>query len=102
MSAADTNIAIPAVAYLGLSAETGELSDNHDVISLKAENLYSLNRNLGGPDTSRSRGRTSSKPQEEGGSWSWFLFKVVLFFGALVGGYFGWTIYRTKMRASRF
>lgn len=104
LSATDTNIAIPAVAYLGLSAETGELSDNHDIISLKAENLYSVNRNSGsrGSDTSRGRGRPSTKPQKESGSWSWFFFKVILFFGAIVGGYFGWTIYRTKVRSSRF
>ena len=32
--------AIPNVAYLGFSAETGELSDNHDIISVKSKNLY--------------------------------------------------------------
>ncbi|OQD75285.1 hypothetical protein PENDEC_c007G01944 [Penicillium decumbens] len=105
LNADETNIAIPSVAYLGLSAETGELSDNHDIISLKAENLYSLNRNAGsrGSDSSRGRGRGSSgKSTKESGSWSWFLFKVVLFFGAIVGGYFGYTTYRTKARSSRF
>lgn len=102
----EANIAIPSVAYLGLSAETGELSDNHDIISLKAENLYSVNNknNAGGSrgDSSRSGRGRSSKAQKQSGSWSWFLFKVVLFFGAIVGGYFGWTIYRTKARSSRF
>ncbi|KAJ6108684.1 hypothetical protein N7523_010007 [Penicillium sp. IBT 18751x] len=106
LNAEETNIAIPSVAYLGLSAETGELSDNHDIISLKAENLYSLNRNSGsrGSDSTKGRGRGSSntKPPREKGNWTWFLFKVVLFFGAIVGGYFGYTIYRTKARSSRF
>ncbi|KAJ5133247.1 hypothetical protein N7526_004612 [Penicillium atrosanguineum] len=106
LNAEETNIAIPSVAYLGLSAETGELSDNHDIISLKAENLYSLNRNGGsrGSDSSKGRGRGGSniRPPKEKGSWTWFLFKVVLFFGAIVGGYFGYTIYRTKARSSRF
>ncbi|KAJ5223818.1 hypothetical protein N7468_008360 [Penicillium chermesinum] len=105
LSSEDANIAIPSVAYLGLSAETGELSDNHDIISLKAENLYSVNNknNAGGSrgDSSRGRGR-SSRGQKKSGSWSWFLFKWVLFFGAIAGGYFGWTIYRTKNRSSRF
>ncbi|KAJ5112659.1 L-type lectin-like domain-containing protein [Penicillium argentinense] len=101
------SIAIPSVAYLGLSAETGELSDNHDIISLKAENLYSVNRNSGGRNSDsgkdRGRGRTSNKSsQEKSSSWSWFLFKAILFIGAIVGGYFGWTIYRTKARSSRF
>lgn len=106
LNADEANIAIPSVAYLGLSAETGELSDNHDVISLKAENLYSLNRNSGsrGSDSSRGRNRggSGSKAPKESGSWTWFLFKVVLFFGVIVGGYFGYTIYRTKARSSRF
>lgn len=108
LNAEDTNIAIPSVAYLGLSAETGELSDNHDIVSLKAENLYALNRNAGNKDSDgpKSRGRGGSggsrSSQKESGSWSWFFFKIILFFGACVGGYFGWTIYRTKARASRF
>ncbi|KAJ5113705.1 hypothetical protein N7456_002239 [Penicillium angulare] len=107
LSAEDSNIAIPSVAYLGLSAETGELSDNHDIISLKAENLYSVGRKDGagnrGSEKSSGRGRSSSpKAKKESGSWTWFLFKVVLFFGAVVGAYFGWTVYRTKARSSRF
>ncbi|KAJ5172829.1 hypothetical protein N7492_005422 [Penicillium capsulatum] len=106
LSADDTKIAIPSVAYLGLSAETGELSDAHDIISLKAENLYSLGRNAGGKgsDSGRGKGRSSSSSSQEksSGSWSGFFFKVILFFGAIAGAYFGWTIYRTKARASRF
>ncbi|KAJ5907738.1 hypothetical protein N7495_000420 [Penicillium taxi] len=102
LSADEHKIAIPSVAYLGLSAETGELSDNHDIVSLKADNLYSVSRSSGnrGPDTrGPNRGGNSKK---KSGSWSWFLFKIVLFFGAIGGGYFGWTIYRTKTRSSRF
>lgn len=106
LNAEDSNIAIPSVSYLGISAETGELSDNHDIISLKAENLYSLNGNGNGAKGSsdgRSKGRpASSKAPKEGGSWTWFLFKTLLFFGAIVGAYFGYTIYRTKARSSRF
>jgi mannose-binding lectin 2 len=108
LNAEDSNIAIPSVAYLGLSAETGELSDNHDIISLKAENLYSLNRgnNAGGkgPSDGRSKGRATNpnKAPTESGSWTWFLFKTILFIGAVVGAYFGYTVYRTKVRSSRF
>ncbi|RJE20890.1 hypothetical protein PHISCL_06786 [Aspergillus sclerotialis] len=105
LTAPQTNIAIPSVAYLGLSAETGELSDNHDVISLKAQNLY----NIGGTTDNRgpaggagSGNRASVKPPQEKGGWAWFLFKFVLFLGAIVGGYFGWTIYRTRQGYSRF
>ncbi|CAL5869821.1 uncharacterized protein PFLUO_LOCUS4051 [Penicillium psychrofluorescens] len=108
LSADEANIAIPSVAYLGLSAETGELSDAHDIISLKAENLYSISRgqNNAGSRGPSSDGRTSNKfpPKKDtgGGGWLWFLFKTVLFFAAIGGGYMGWTIYRTKARSSRF
>lgn len=110
LSAEDSNIAIPSVSYLSLSAETGELSDNHDIISLKSENLYSMNRNSNagkGPSESRSkgRGRPANKPTQdikESGSWAWFFFKVVMFIAVVVGAYFGWTAYRTKVRSSRF
>lgn len=34
----------------------------------------------------------------EGGSWTWFLMKFILFGLALTGAYVGFTIYRTKQR----
>ncbi|KAL8737694.1 MAG: hypothetical protein Q9190_008085, partial [Brigantiaea leucoxantha] len=33
-------LTLPSVAYLGFSAETGELHDNHDVISVETKNKY--------------------------------------------------------------
>ncbi|KAG0160703.1 hypothetical protein PDIDSM_8233 [Penicillium digitatum] len=107
LSAEKSNIAIPPVTYLGLSAETGELSDNHDIISLKVDNLYSPNRNNNNKDKTtedrpQGRVRSSPKPVGEKSSWSWFFFKTILFFAVIVGGYFGWTVYRTKARSSRF
>lgn len=107
LNAEDANIAIPSVAYLGLSAETGELSDNHDIVSLKTQNLYSV----GGPprtnrgsssSSSRDKAQVKSAKTEEGGSWGWFLFKAVLLLVAVAGGYVGWTAYRAKTRYSRF
>ena len=114
LDAEKTNIAIPSVAYLGLSAETGELSDNHDIISLKTQNLYSISgspppTNRGSSSSNRDRGNAkNSKKQDSksssggGGGWLWFLFKVVLFFAAIAGGYVGWTAYRARQRYSRF
>ncbi|BCR96318.1 legume-like lectin family protein [Aspergillus luchuensis] len=106
LTAPEYNIAIPSVAYLGFSAETGELSDNHDIISVKAQNLYSV----GGGSGSSSSGSRSGKGRDTGrvkrrkqkGSWGWFLFKTILFFAVVVGGYVGYTAYRTKHRYSRF
>jgi len=99
--------AIPSVAYLGFSAETGELSDNHDIVSVQAKNLYSTKGQEdrapfknGAKD--KGRGRKPYKAQKQSGSWTWFLFKIVLFFMAIGGGYVGWTAYRSSKRSHRF
>lgn len=106
VTAPETNIAIPSVAYLGLSAETGELSDSHDIVSLKAHNLYNIGPNTGSQapaSGSNSNNRPSYvKPPPEKGGWGWFLFKTVMFFAAVVGCYIGWTVYRAKQGSSRF
>lgn len=107
--------AIPSVAYLGFSAETGELSDNHDIIKVETKNLYDTKgRDAAGNllKNSKGSGKTSGKvtshgkaPKEPrvGGSWSWFLFKIVLFFVVVGGGYVGYTAWRTqKRRTHRF
>ncbi|KAA8650738.1 legume-like lectin family protein [Aspergillus tanneri] len=107
LTAPDANIAIPSVAYLGFSAETGELSDNHDIISVKSSNLYSIggskstsSNRASSPKNDRARVRTNSQKQNR--SWGWVLFKIVLFFGAVAGCYVGYTVYRTRQRYSRF
>lgn len=102
LTAPETNIAIPSVAYLGFSGETGELSDNHDIVSVKSQNLYSV-----GPSSRSSRGPSADsgrvkKTKKRKGSWSGFLFKTVLFFVAVAGCYVGFTMYRNKKRYSRF
>ena len=108
LNAEEANIAIPSVAYLGLSAETGELSDNHDVISLKTQNLYSIGGpagpSRGSSSAAKDKGhvKTSKKQESGGGGWGWFLVKTILFFVAIAGGYLGWTAYRARQRYSRF
>ncbi|BDD59313.1 hypothetical protein MPDQ_002732 [Monascus purpureus] len=106
LTAPETNIAIPSVAYLGLSAETGELSDNHDIISLKTQNLYSVGGGDAGrrPQTTGSgnRRQPARQKEKESGGWAWFLFKTIFFFAAVYGGYIGWKTYKAKQRYSRF
>lgn len=102
--------AIPSVAYLGFSAETGELSDNHDIISVSTKNLYDTKGRdaTGAKHTtkgssksgSKSSGTKAPKESREGGSWTWFLFKIVLFFAVVAGGYVGFTAWRTQKRRS--
>ncbi|KAF2270214.1 vesicular integral-membrane protein VIP36 precursor [Lojkania enalia] len=91
---------VPPVAYLGFSAETGELSDNHDIITVKTLNLYQHNTGSNaGAAVKGAAGSTSSfTPKKEGGSWTWFFMKFVLFGLALTGAYVGFTIYRTRQR----
>ena len=95
---------IPSVAYLGFSAETGELSDNHDIISVATKNLYDTKArdNVMNKQAPGSKGdrRNAFKKKKEGGSWSWFFFKVVLFFMVAGGGYVGYTAWRTQQKRS--
>ena len=96
-------LTLPSVSYLGFSAETGELSDNHDIISVQTSNKY-INKGYteqGSTTTDSSKGGRKGRQfnqQREGGSWKWFFFKVILFFGVVVGGYVGWTMYRANQR----
>jgi len=95
---------IPSVAYLGFSAETGELSDNHDIISVSTKNLYDTKSR---PDPLSKQGssggrKKNKKVKETTGSWSWFFFKVLLFFLVAGGGYVGYTAWRTQKRSHRF
>lgn len=88
---------IPSVAYLGFSAETGELSDNHDIINVFTKNLYDTKKTTdygpSGKDKTRKGKKGDSTPKEKG-SWSWFLIKIVIFFVVVGGGYVGYTAWR--------
>ena len=101
-------VKIPSVAYLGFSAETGELNDNFDVIEVQTKNLYTTqpanpgNKNKPGPTRKKSQENRNRGGDSEGGSWTWFFVKVVLFILVAGGGYVGYTVYRTQKRGSRF
>ncbi|KAG9246982.1 lectin family integral membrane protein-like protein [Calycina marina] len=93
---------IPSVSYLGFSAETGELSDNHDIISVHTNNLYDTKKKTdytdtgkGSPKAGRAK-RKSKKSQKSKGSWSWFLFKIVMIFVVAGGVYVGYTAWRAQ------
>lgn len=107
------DVKIPSVSYLGFSAETGELSDNHDIINVNTKNLYDAN--------SRSQSRKSSSDQKKAdrarkmqnhnysgsssGSgifgWLWFFFKMMAGIATFGGiGYIGYTTYRARQRRS--
>lgn len=95
---------MPTVSYLGFSAETGELSDNFDLISVESRNLYSPagysggNQGQGGQTSDRKGGKGRPSSSKQGGSWTWFFFKLFVFCALVGGGYVGWTMYRTQKR----
>lgn len=90
--------AIPQVAYLGFSAETGELSDNHDIISIEAKNLYQSQSTGGKGTPGSSRGKKATPKQS--GSWTWFFMKTIFFFMVVGGAYAGYTAWRTNQKRS--
>lgn len=99
------NVKLPTVAYLGFSAETGQLADNHDIIKVDTKNLYSPSGSTSTGDSSsdftKGRGRKAEdafKYVESEGTWFGFLLKIVLFFLVVVGAYVGFTIYRSRRR----
>ncbi|TQS35741.1 hypothetical protein Golomagni_03829 [Golovinomyces magnicellulatus] len=96
--------AIPAVAYLGFSAETGELSDNHDIIEVSTNNLYDTKtRDKSGKTTSGPSKKDKGGHSKEETSWSLFLFKISLFCICVAGAYVGFTAWRThRNRSHRF
>lgn len=92
---------LPNIAYLGFSAETGELSDNHDIISVTAKNLYLT------PGSNRStpggKRKGNGKPQQKKSSgWMWFFAKIVMLILAVGGAYAGYTAWRAKSKTHRF
>ncbi|KAI9815548.1 MAG: hypothetical protein M1827_002682 [Pycnora praestabilis] len=97
-------VSIPSVTYLGFSAETGELSDNHDIVKVDTRNLYQAPAYSGPSGSSGKQKGKSYDPNRasSGGSWVWFFVKIVLFFAVCGGGYTGFTMWRASNRGSRF
>ncbi|KAI4174573.1 MAG: hypothetical protein LQ343_002146 [Gyalolechia ehrenbergii] len=100
-------LTLPSVSYLGFSAETGELSDNHDIISIETKNKY-INKGYSdqaagevagkGASGKGGRGGRQFRREKERGSWKWFFFKVFVFGGLVGAGYVGWTMWRASQR----
>ncbi|KAI9853002.1 MAG: hypothetical protein M1838_002781 [Thelocarpon superellum] len=110
-----SNIKVPSITYLGFSAHTGELSDNHDIIRVETNNLYSadiLQPRPGddGEGGSTRKGRKGPKAWDKGRGDAprgiglmGFLLRLSLFILVLGGAYVGYTSWRAqKRRGSRF
>lgn len=100
-------IKLPSVSYLGFSAETGELTDNHDIIQVTSHNMHITEawRNTDNADKGGRKSKGKSYDPNRGrqsGSWISFSLKLLLIPIGLVGGYVGYTAYRSSKRGSRF
>jgi len=95
------NVTLPQITYLGFSAETGELSDNHDIINVNSKNLYSASNVTPGKKPAFRKPAPEKRVRESGG-WGWFLLKTVVLIVVVVGAYVGYTAYRAQYRSSRF
>ncbi|KAH6610707.1 vesicular integral-membrane vip36 [Trichoderma cornu-damae] len=93
---------IPNIAYLGFSAETGELSDNHDIISISSKNLYSNPANGPASKANPKNQYKGKSGDQSGGSWTWFFTKMFLVILVVGGAYVGFTMYRAKTKSHRF
>lgn len=95
------SVDVPNVVYLGFTAITGEVSDNHDLISISSKNIFSSEAYVAKPDSkgrrpnSAARGATGA--QKKGGgilSWIWSLLKLVMLAALLYGAFLGWRRYK--------
>ncbi|KAK9459540.1 concanavalin A-like lectin/glucanase domain-containing protein [Lipomyces oligophaga] len=80
---------LPTSAYLSISAETGELSENHDIISVEVNNLFVLGdgakgRPVGGKSNSKYHQTNSSKRSS---SWFGFIVKLLSIGGGIYAVY---------------
>ncbi|TFK50831.1 hypothetical protein OE88DRAFT_1630975 [Heliocybe sulcata] len=98
-----TGVTIPPTPFLGFSALTGAVSDNHDVISVTTSSaiLSPLDKPRDKLRSSFFGGRKGDSPSGSS-SWSWFFVKLLLFAGACAGGWFGWQQYQRKQRYGGF
>ncbi|KAK7036521.1 hypothetical protein VNI00_011718 [Paramarasmius palmivorus] len=84
-------ISLPTGPYLGFTALTGDVHDAHDIIAVTTYSAITSSvdsRKIGA--TGRTPGSLSS------GSWTGFFFKLFLFGGLCVGGYYGWMEYKRR------
>ncbi|KAK7208337.1 legume-like lectin family-domain-containing protein [Myxozyma melibiosi] len=84
---------LPQTSYLSFTAETGELSENHDINEVEVNMLVlpggsDVQSHFSHPSSSSSSVRDVEK--KKGGSWFWFLIKLGIVGG---GGYYGYKRY---------
>ncbi|KAJ7935328.1 legume-like lectin family-domain-containing protein [Mycena leptocephala] len=79
--------------FLGFSAMTGDVSDQHDIISVTTYSAV-----LSPASAQRDKPATTffSRGPEGKGTWLGFFFKLFLFAGVCAGAYYGYEAYKRK------
>lgn len=97
-------VTLPGVVYLGFSAHTGDVSDNHDIISISTHNVVWHPPNENYTPKTRSRTRSTLRNSTGGGALSvifsivkWFFLAVLVVVAVIA--FMSW---RNKKRAKRF
>ena len=86
-------IKLPSIYYLGFSAETGELSDNFDIIDVQTHNLYLDPNEKPGKVSEPYRSNRSSKEPRKSSGWGWTIVKLLLFVVVCGGAFVGYQMY---------
>ncbi|KAI8065158.1 legume-like lectin family-domain-containing protein [Gongronella butleri] len=90
------DVRLPHQPYLGYTAHTGDLSDNHDIISVTTKSIPPKAKEYSKPVSQKIKKRSS------GGGFMSFLFKIFLAAG-LVGVLFvGYRLYDKNTQMKRF
>jgi len=82
------NVSLPEVPFLGFSALTGDVSDEHDIISVTTYSAILSN-------TNNPRGKIQLGESAYSG-WFWTLTKIIFFLGAVAGVLYGYKTYALR------
>ncbi|THG97830.1 hypothetical protein EW026_g4247 [Hermanssonia centrifuga] len=78
---------LPSAPFLGVSAMTGDVSDNQDIISVTTYSAI-----LSSPEAQRDQFR-NNRPTDAGSSWLWTIGKLLLFVAFVGGALHGYKTY---------
>ncbi|KAK9380154.1 legume-like lectin family-domain-containing protein [Kockiozyma suomiensis] len=92
---------LPQTAYLSFSAETGELSENHDINEVEVNMLVATNAELHGQPLTKLTSPPSVVQKKKSGSWFWFFVKLGLLGTAAYFGYKKYLQYQKEKKYSR-
>jgi mannose-binding lectin 2 len=100
-----SQVQIKRPAFLGFSAQTGELSENHDLYEVRVYSLKNPPISYGEVDYYQNgnknadiRRPTDGSKASSSGSWAMFSLKFVMFIFVAVGVYFATATYRAHAR----